>query len=713
MTQRVLGPTGSPRRRWTLILPLVAAFAVGLLYVAGAQAVHDVGVFQLDRNASTAVQSTPAAAEDWDLICKAHPSTCTFASGYAVPSGTTVADPSQHVVDPSESSTDDILKGGTKDDNPISSWKWASAKPSPPKNDITHAFAAEYTCGGSESNSVSGCTGNTGDKLLYFGADRFSNSGSANLAFWFFNHKITQKLADGTTDAQPGQTCSLGAGCIFGGTHKEGEVPHNPNNVGDILIISAFGPKAQIQVYEWVGVGNAPAPCFTNACSLVPLIPASAGQACEDVTTDNACATVNASAGVTSPWTLSQKNAPANQFDATNFFEGGLNLTNLGLANACFSTFLLNTRASAAGDAELHDKVIGQFGRCGASLSTNRGATSSFEIGGSITDSATVSVTGTGVAPTGDVSFFVCGPPATSCSTSGTAFDTKPLSGAVHVGNDFTVTSASYTPTSAGTYCFAASWPGDSNYTEGPYRDDGTNECFTVTPKTPTISTQVSDAGPVVPGTAISDTATLGNTATPSNATNGTITFRAYGPDDATCATVVYTSVANVTGNGTYNSFTDGNGGAFAPTSPGTYRWRAFYAPASGDVNNVAVSTPCNDANESFVVEQFQPSMSTAQTWTVKDSATVTVTGGGNLAGSVTFELHKTSNCSDAATDTQTKQVSGASPQTVSTDVNANTTFTTSQPTLYWKVSYASTNGAHKNIAATCTENSSVTIDNG
>jgi Prealbumin-like fold domain len=39
MTQRILGPTGSPRRRWTLILPLVAAFAFGLFYIAGAQAV--------------------------------------------------------------------------------------------------------------------------------------------------------------------------------------------------------------------------------------------------------------------------------------------------------------------------------------------------------------------------------------------------------------------------------------------------------------------------------------------------------------------------------------------------------------------------------------------------------------------------------------------------------------------------------------------------
>jgi hypothetical protein len=209
----------------------------------------------------------------------------------------------------------------------------------------------------------------------------------------------------------------------------------------------------------------------------------------------------------------------------------------------------------------------------------------------------------------------------------------------------------------------------------------------------------------------VSDTATLGNTATPSNATQGTIRFRAYGPDDASCATSVYTSVATVNGNGSYNSFSDGDGGAFAPTAPGTYRWRAFYTPATGDVNNVAVSTACIDPAESFVVQQFQPALSTAQTWTVQDSATVTVTGGGDLAGSVTFELHKVAGCTDVASPSniQTVPVTGGSPQTVS---NTPITIIASEPTLYWKVSYASTNGAQKDITASCTENSSVTINN-
>ena len=33
---------------------------------------HDNGVFRLDGDAQTALPSTPPAAEDWDLICKAN-----------------------------------------------------------------------------------------------------------------------------------------------------------------------------------------------------------------------------------------------------------------------------------------------------------------------------------------------------------------------------------------------------------------------------------------------------------------------------------------------------------------------------------------------------------------------------------------------------------------------------------------------------------------
>src|SRR5437899_2590309 len=189
------------------------------------------------------------------------------------------------------------------------------------------------------------------------------------------------------------------------------------------------------------------------------------------------------------------------------------------------------------------------FGLPLAKVST-QASSASIAIGSSLTDDATVTVSGGAnpPAPTGIVSFFVCN--ASSCATTGTAFNTKPLSGAVKSGNDYTVTSASFTPNAAGTWCFAASWPGDTNYTAGPYRDNGANECFTVTPRQPTIPTSQT-ACPLPLGSTIKDTATLANTAPKPNGdpAGGTNTVKAYGPQadpsNPVCTgTAVYTSAA-------------------------------------------------------------------------------------------------------------------------------------------------------------------------
>src|SRR5690242_18027643 len=72
MARKVIGPTGSRRRRWLFLCTTFAAIALAVIIIPSALAVHDNGVFQLDGNASTALQSTPPAAEDWDLICKAN-----------------------------------------------------------------------------------------------------------------------------------------------------------------------------------------------------------------------------------------------------------------------------------------------------------------------------------------------------------------------------------------------------------------------------------------------------------------------------------------------------------------------------------------------------------------------------------------------------------------------------------------------------------------
>jgi len=722
---RVIGAPKSRRRRWTFLWCLIAVVGLGVVFIPGALAVHDEGVFQLEGNAlhtgdvigtNANPQSTLGAAHDWDQVY-ADVTNSTTTSG---------AEAMAFVTD-GFGAGDSILNGGaTKDINDLQpSWLWKQTATTSvqDKDDIEHAFAAQY--------SVDKNPGNCGTLLnqdpcvlLYFGADRFSNSGDAVMGFWFFKSKITKSALDAN-----------GNGTFIG--HHTARTTDSQGHIltrGDILVVSDFragGKAPSIQVYEWVDSGGSasthldriggsdnPAGCTQSPPEQkngTPVPPVSAN--------DNFCATANQFV-VTSPWAFTPKansggTAGAGgtaKFGVAEFMEGGINMTALGLGNECFSTFLAETRSSHSVTSTLSDFALGGFGSCGATFATQTSDTE-LNIGDTApTDTATISVSGAGgspPAPEGNVDFYLCGPSTSSISVcnpgaNDSPFDTEDLANATASGTDYSIDSTAPTITSAGYYCFAARWAGDDNYTDGPYADDGTNECFHVSPLTPDISTS-SDVGPVDPGTVMTDDATLSGTATPSNGTDGTITWKAYGPDDATCATVIYTSVIDITGDGTYNSG-DGDGGDFAPTDPGTYRWRAFYDPDSGDVNNVAVSTPCNDDNESFVVQQFNPALTTAQTWTVKDTATITVDGGGNLKGTAHFGLFDNATCDGTALYTEDVAVDGASGVTASTTPYE---LTASADTLYWQVSYTSDNGAQTDIDATCVENSSLTVDNG
>jgi hypothetical protein len=96
-------------------------------------------------------------------------------------------------------------------------------------------------------------------------------------------------------------------------------------------------------------------------------------------------------------------------------------------------------------------------------------------------------------------------------------------------------------------------------------------------------------------GRQVSDTATLANGVSPT----GTITFRLFGPGNATCTgTAAFTSTRPVSGNGSYTS------APFTPTVVGTYRWVAAY---SGDANNAPVSTVCNAPGETVRVTGVLP----------------------------------------------------------------------------------------------------------
>jgi Bacterial Ig-like domain (group 3) len=251
----------------------------------------------------------------------------------------------------------------------------------------------------------------------------------------------------------------------------------------------------------------------------------------------------------------------------------------------------------------------------------------SITIGGSVTDTATLSG---GNNPTGSITFTVFGPDDANCSTAGTVVSTETVNGN---GN---YTSDPFTPGAPGTFRWIASYSGDAQNNPATTACNDANETVVVNKAQPGIVTQVSSAEITIGGS-VTDTATLSNGVNPT----GSITFTVFGPDDANCSTAgTVVSTETVNGNGNYTS------DPFTPGAPGTFRWIASY---SGDANNAAATTACNDANETVVVKKAQPTMTTAPNVLPNDKATLS--GLSNPSGgTITFDLYLTADCSDNPT---------------------------------------------------------------
>ena len=736
MTERILGPEGSTRRRRFLWAPMLLIACVALFAIGSAQAVFKTGALELDGDAtSLTAPSGEPQTNDWDRVCHqaTSSSACGTTSDTASPKATAVSWSGDCLTGTSgtfgcgDLTATTFTGGGSKDPQDISSWAWNDGGGGlPAKDNLEHGFAARFSVSG--TTNVGTCpngtdlNGGTFDpsvncELLYFGSDRFDNSGDAQQGFWFFQNPIGLG------------TNSVGGGTGFTGVHKN----------GDVLVISDFsvgGTTSTITVYKWDSScakgATKPNPGDCGDANL-RLLATSTSAKCDPGLSQNVgfCGIVNTSDTTPVPWRTDylDKSGNSSTYLAGELYEGGINLSLLGLGSECFSSIGAETRASTSTTATLKDFVLGTFAQCGATMGTTpHGDQTVIGTGGtaSVSDDATITVTGgsSPPAPTGTVSFWLCGPSQTaitSCAPSGTATATAALPGSKS-GNAYTVSSGSVTVHSAGYYCWYSSWPGDGNYKPvspaTTFNHDGSDECLQILPIQPTIVT-TQTAGPLALGSSISDTATLGNTAKQpdGSAAGGTITFTAYGPQadpahpDCT-GTAVYTSAAYpVSGNNTYPTAAQA-AASFQPSQAGQYNWVATYSGNSP--NTKAVASNC--ADEASVIISLQPTMDTAQSFYPNDQATLGVGSGaaGNIKGSVRFRLYTTIDCSGTAIVDQT--VSGidhASPVTVNT-TNTTVAVSTTQHNLSWKVEFVSTNSGIKNVTSSChNENSDLAIDNG
>ena len=521
----------------------------------------------------------------------------------------------------------------------------------------------------------------TNHDWLYFAWERDSNSGSGFIAFEFMHNKAPAACAYATAS-----TDDLIANCN----------PWANRTRGDFMILwDQQGSSTDLYLRTWTGPDDdhliLGAPTLLNSA-------------------------VSAAAY------SSDKFRGEAAVDLTAILSNGVPQC-LVLANVIPSTVTGNSDTADYKDTVLTPAP--ELSNCrSATVTTPKTAAgdpipSGFSIGTGVVgvkDSAEISVSGGQPTPSGSVTFALCKVDSpTLCASGGTTIGSPvAVTGAQY---PVTVSSPTAYVTSAGRYCWRAEYSGDGTKGVPSSSDSRASECFTVAPVTPTLTTDASDG--VLLGGKVKDSATLSGTATmPAdpviNTTGaagapdaGAITFRLYGPSTSSCGALVYTSPAPgvaVNGDGTYSS------AEVAPAAPGTYHWVAQYASGSVNTTGVTHDAGCADPAEAVVISTIPSSMTTAQKWVPNDSATISATAGGALAGTVKFEFFTNSTCTGTAAYTQDVAVSGASPVTVGT---TNTTAQTATGSFSWRVTYDSTNAAQRDIPATCLETSALTVSNG
>jgi hypothetical protein len=272
------------------------------------------GAFELDGNAEDNVPAA-LAGDDWDTQPKPDGSATAFTGIVSDKNG-----------------TDDIFTGGgSKTPNEIGQWAHKNSPAPPDKDNITHAYAANYNVAGKQ--------------VIYFGADLFDNNGDAELAFWFFQDTIT-KTATG-----------------FDGDH----VDHDPYVA---VKFSNGGTQANITVFEWwdactkqmVPNGNAPLVAGDCAANNIRVVVAEGPATCDGTGGKVACAISN-EVDTPAPWDYLSKDG-SDFFPPTTFFEGGINIFDVFGENKCFSSFMAVTGASTSFTATAKDFAFGDFDVC-------------------------------------------------------------------------------------------------------------------------------------------------------------------------------------------------------------------------------------------------------------------------------------------------------------------------------------------------------------
>jgi hypothetical protein len=590
-----------------------------------------------------------------------------------------------------------------------------------------------------------------GDKIFYFGVERNVSNGTNDVGVWFL---------------QNGASCTAPTGHLnFTGQHQD----------GDTLVVAeqtSGGGVSTIKAFRWAAAASGPLSgdggCIdsndnpnpkTGGCNQLPIASGGDCKTAPGGANDSICGTTNANcplpkkgtttppcalpwnSSVTTPWLTANSTSVGHTIVSPDFFEGGIDITKAfagkgGTAPSCFTTSVPDTRSSATPTATLFDYTLNQIGGCGGNLTTQENAAASTPIGAdgtvsSGTDSATLTVTGSN-SWGGTLSWYLCGPDVTTCDThgvkvasetvsstdGGTSADTPKGYSTADSGITGNSTATLTSAAGSGQYCWHAQFvpnTASKNAGVGNEDDDGSSECFTVTPLTPTLSTtahcynssgtQIDSA--CVVGSTLKDTATLSGTANnPNNdgsggdtglytSINGTttpatgsITWTAYGPDS--CSTVAMAATSrDVSGDNTYPTSLQSDV-SFVPSSVGGYVFVATYNGSGPNTTAPSTTASCASpgSNESITVIGSATS-SSQQGWLPNDRITIGTTAGTKASGTITVTLYYgsfTGNLSGSPTACAPATGAVQEFQDLSKSVTASTnsaTFVTDNSTFY------------------------------
>jgi hypothetical protein len=411
---------------------------------------------------------------------------------------------------------------------------------------------------------------------------------------------------DTTCSSSPAFVSTGDALTTSGGVTTATSASFRPTAAGSYHVIASYGGDSNYASASGAcgaaGETEVVAPAVVGMATAVSPTPITLGQAFTDHATMTATAgaptpTGTVSFSVYGPGNQACTGTPAftSTGDALSTSGGVTGATSAAFTPAAAGSY--NVVASYSGDANYTPLTSA----CGAANETEvvSAATAALSsavspgvsaLGGSFHDTATVS--GSGPAPTGTVTFTVFGPGNPTCAGSpaftatGDALSTS--------GGVTSATSPSFTPAAAGTYLVVARYSGDANYAAVTSACGAANETATITPATPGLATAVAPT-PITLGGAFHDTATVSGSGP---APTGTVSFDFYGPSDSSCSkTPAFTSTGNALA--TSGGVTSVTSPSFTPTASGTYMAVAHY---SGDANYSAVTGACGAAGETETV---------------------------------------------------------------------------------------------------------------